>query len=852
MRVTKLLSSMSAVLLGFLLVGIVFAIPFDKSDGTLGHGLSSHLDSPGAVNNALLALAQPPAQDCGDLGNTQPLKKVRGLSDDSDPLSGWAGAKYDSSPSGHFTAIQGTFTVPKPVIPAGAPIDGSISNWTTIIAVWIGGEDPLLSTGVQLFAHLSGEVSFEAWFQGGLNAASDYKDMTISEGDSVTLRIEMYSHTSGITIIDNITTGKRASQPLATLSNPLPPPSEAAWIVAVPYDTDHSAPFASFGTVKFTDAVVFTSDARNFGPGDGAIAENIYYDNPYSGNGTVTDIGNREVTISYIPRQVETRDSDNLDTPLGSLPTSISAPASIVNVTSGALNDNIYKSTNWAGAMIEEPPAHSFFTSVSGTFTIPGLAVPVNVAHADTYYVAIWVGIDGSHQGDALFQAGIQVTIDSATGVQSVVPWAEWLPAGPQYYNDLAVSVGDVITVHIETTSPTTGTVFIENKTTGQSIGKAVNAPDGAAVTGHSAEWIVEDPVGNGGPHPFGDFGHVVFTDCEAVSDDGNPFGPDGAAKIEFYKGASPEPLTNVETSETGLAITYKPPPPPAAAIPLAPRDTATNDSHYSTNWAGAWINPPASHFTSISGTFTIPRLTPGASSSPTTPHTAAIWLGLDGLAGTPSLLQAGIALTLPPTPGAPTLAHAWTEWLPRGAQPFPTSALALTPGDVIALNITAASPLAAAIVIENLSTGQRVERAVAAPGPDAALRGSTAEWIVERAPVAAVLADFAEVVFEDCGAGLAGGGVVGLGDAAVQRDVMVGEAEEVVYTDVVVDAARGVVVVAYNPRRVQGLLEEVATVVVDEDGEPILVDADGVPVLDADGRPIVVGGPHGGVERRE
>ncbi len=96
----------------------------------------------------------------------------------------------------------------------------------------------------------------------------------------------------------------------------------------------------------------------------------------------------------------------------------------------------------------------------------------------------------------------------------------EWYPANPinldvagenttkTYPNQIhsnkntPVSPGDEIYVAIQATSSTTGTVYLENKTTGRSTNQKLSAPKNAPICFKTVEWIQEDNGVPQNPYP--------------------------------------------------------------------------------------------------------------------------------------------------------------------------------------------------------------------------------------------------------------------------------------------------------------------------------------------------------------
>ncbi|KAH6664249.1 peptidase G1 [Halenospora varia] len=87
---------------------------------------------------------------------------------------------------------------------------------------------------------------------------------------------------------------------------------------------------------------------------------------------------------------------------------------------------------------------------------------------------------------------------------------------------ELDVKTGDEIRVIISTTTPYSGTIGLENLSTGQNYSLSVKSPTNAEfrLKGKSAEWVVESFRTEEGQEPLVDFGTVVFSNCSAETRD--------------------------------------------------------------------------------------------------------------------------------------------------------------------------------------------------------------------------------------------------------------------------------------------------------------------------------------------
>lgn len=134
--------------------------------------------------------------------------------------------------------------------------------------------------------------------------------------------------------------------------------------------------------------------------------------------------------------------------------------------TSGTNNTHAETSTNWSGAVIEQPPSGKF-TSVTGSFVVP--------TPSGTGAASAWVGIDGDTAQNSILQAGVDFTVSG--GRASFQAWFEWFPNFAIDFNNFPISAGQTITVTVKSTSTTAGTVVLTNASTGKSVTQAVSAP---------------------------------------------------------------------------------------------------------------------------------------------------------------------------------------------------------------------------------------------------------------------------------------------------------------------------------------------------------------------------------------
>jgi len=172
----------------------------------------------------------------------------------------WAGAVWDSYPSGTFKSVTGTFVVPTPQAVSGSST-GSASAW-----VGIDGDTcdtAILQTGVD-FTVTDGVVSFEGWYEWYPDYAYDFSSLTIHSGDTITLTVTASTTKTGTAVIENKTTGQTVTESITSASALCE--ENAEWIVEDYEQGGALVKFANFGTVTFTNAEATTSSGSTIGP----------------------------------------------------------------------------------------------------------------------------------------------------------------------------------------------------------------------------------------------------------------------------------------------------------------------------------------------------------------------------------------------------------------------------------------------------------------------------------------------------------------------------------------------------------------------------------------------------------
>jgi len=231
---------------------------------------------------------------------------------------------------------------------------------------------------------------------------------------------------------------------------------------------------------------------------------------------------------------------------------SISTEKNGVLLKEGSQGANVEYSKNWAGVVREDPPPSATYTAVSATFTVPTPTATDN--SGDMQAVSAWVGIDGDTYTQAILQTGIDAYIQN--GEQTFDAWYEWYPKNAENF-DLALTAGDVIVAKVESSSPSKGVAIIQNKSSGQSVTKTLNAPStSATLAGQNAEWIVEDFNSGSTMVPLVDFGKVDFTGAQAKAN-GASYGVNDAAILDIQQDGQVKAHVEI-SSDTEFTVIYQ------------------------------------------------------------------------------------------------------------------------------------------------------------------------------------------------------------------------------------------------------------------------------------------------------
>lgn len=170
-------------------------------------------------------------------------------------------------------------------------------------------------------------------------------------------------------------------------------------------------------------------------------------------------------------------------------------------------------SSNWSGSVLFIGGGDRF-SWISGAWTVPH-AYPTP-GFAGTQYSSTWLGIDGDGSSDVM-QAGTETDSDG-----SCYAWFEWYPNFSIGINNFPVVPGDVVSLVLCATNPTTAWMSIGNLTSKHYTNFSFAAPPGITLIGNCAEAVVERPGVGGGLAELPRYGEVFFDDTSAYSAKGH------------------------------------------------------------------------------------------------------------------------------------------------------------------------------------------------------------------------------------------------------------------------------------------------------------------------------------------
>jgi hypothetical protein len=215
-------------------------------------------------------------------------------------------------------------------------------------------------------------------------------------------------------------------------------------------------------------------------------------------------------------------------------------------------------SLNWSGFIntntLKKYSTTSSFYIIYSNFNVPIAQEAFNstsfesgtICDNDSDLVAMWNGIDGDQDQNALLQGGTLSGISCAEefsgypmNATEYISWVEWYPAYP-IIAAFSVNPGDDFYVVTWDTTATQGYVFLEDETTQTWITVGITPNGGAGLIGNSAEYVVERPCcidvnGTEYPYPLANY----VQDFWAPNDYAQTFAQYKAGTTTYYPGST-------------------------------------------------------------------------------------------------------------------------------------------------------------------------------------------------------------------------------------------------------------------------------------------------------------------------
>jgi len=208
--------------------------------------------------------------------------------------SNWAGAALETT---GVTEVTGTFTIPKPTVPSGGSTRTEFCG-----AAWVGidgdtCQSGLIQTGV-FWCVEDGEFSYEAWYEYIPQASIAYTGISVTSGNEIKVTVTKTNDNSGVTTLENVSTGETASHTFTSQSGGTLCGENAEWIVEDFTSGDSLVPFADFGTVTFTGATAIVGGETVTAAA--ADADTIVLVSSSDASLTITSVSGSTVTVKYV------------------------------------------------------------------------------------------------------------------------------------------------------------------------------------------------------------------------------------------------------------------------------------------------------------------------------------------------------------------------------------------------------------------------------------------------------------------------------------------------------------------------------------------------------------------------
>ncbi|KAG8221736.1 peptidase A4 family-domain-containing protein, partial [Butyriboletus roseoflavus] len=207
------------------------------------------------------------------------------------------------------------------------------------------------------------------------------------------------------------------------------------------------------------------------------------------------------------------------------------------------------------------------FNGVAGTVVVP------TVSHPNKSSVVSWLALDGISCSYTTLGTGVSIAVDGGrvsytrkvvlnhtfthiSPFPSQTAWIQWWPhVFLQLFPDsdsLNISAGDTLNINVTASSPTSGTVTIQNLSNGQVASKDLISS--TPLCEQDVQWSVADYGWESGI-PLADFGTLTYTNAHATGEN-IWFSPFGGNITDMRQNGTV--LTNTTTGETSVTIKYQ------------------------------------------------------------------------------------------------------------------------------------------------------------------------------------------------------------------------------------------------------------------------------------------------------
>lgn len=183
----------------------------------------------------------------------------------------WAGVVRESPPpSGTYTAVSATFTVPDPTATDNSGDMQAASAW-----VGIDGDSytkAILQTGIDAYIQ-NGQKTYDAWYEWYPNPATNFPNFGLQAGDVIVATVRSDSPSHGVAILENQSSGQTVSQTLSAPSTSATLGGQnAEWIVEDFNSGASMVPLVNFGSVVFSGVQAEAGGAA-YGVNDGEVLD---------------------------------------------------------------------------------------------------------------------------------------------------------------------------------------------------------------------------------------------------------------------------------------------------------------------------------------------------------------------------------------------------------------------------------------------------------------------------------------------------------------------------------------------------------------------------------------------------